>query len=211
MPLEVVTVPVSDVDWGEALLSMRAWDGGRTSTSSSATLSGRSSWRRRLSSVRPALSWLVRPNRRVRLPRVEPLDPLSPPGRRLPGIAEVDPLADYLLVAELHDADHHHGVVVVADRVLVNPEVVAAGGAVELELLAGRIGRPEGDDVRLAAQALAALRPLHHSVVGVDLRGACDVVSRGAAGGADVRGVEMRLDHGASRLFVHRNLVSGRG
>src|ERR687897_1175512 len=137
--------------------------------------------------------------RRVRLPRVEPLDPLGVPGRRLPGVAEVDPLADDLVVAELHDADDHHRLVVVADRVLVDPEVVAAGSSEELELLSGRIGRSEADDVRLAAQALAALRPLHDSVVGIDLRGADDVVSWSAAGGADVRGVEVRLDHGPRR------------
>src|SRR3954447_9544922 len=84
-----------------------------------------------------------------------------------------------------------HRLVVVADRVLVDPEVVAAGGPVQLELLAGRIRRPEGDDVGLAAQALAALRPLHDGVVGVDLRGAVDVVFWSAAGRADVRGVEV--------------------
>jgi hypothetical protein len=103
------------------------------------------------------------------LPRVEPLHPLGAPGGRLPGIGEIDPLADDLVGAELHDADDHHGLVVVADRVLVDPKVVAAGGPVELEL-AGGIGRPEPDDVRLAAQTLAALRSLHHSVVGVGSR-----------------------------------------
>src|SRR5918998_708174 len=87
------------------------------------------------------------PTRRLRLPRVEPLDPLGAPVRRLPRFAEVDPLADDLVVAELHDADDHHRLVVVADRVLVDPEVVAAGGPLELELLAGRIVRPEFDDV----------------------------------------------------------------
>ena len=85
----------------------------------------------------------------------------------------------------------HHRLVVVADRVLVDPEVVAAGGPVELEVLAGRVRRPEPDDVRLATKALAALRPLHDRVVGVDLRGADDV-SGSAAGGADVRGLEKR-------------------
>src|ERR671910_3726828 len=131
------------------------------------------------------------PTRRSSVVGVEPLDPLGPPGRRLPGIAEVDPLADDLLVAELHDADDHHRLVVVANRVLVDPEAVAARSSAELELLSGRIGRPEGDDVRLAAQALAALRPLHDSVVGIDLRGADDVVSWSAAGRAHVRGGEV--------------------
>jgi hypothetical protein len=81
---------------------------------------------------------------------------------------------------------------------------------VELELLAGRIRGPEPDDVRFSAQTLAALRPLHDSVVGVDLRGADDVVSRSAPAGADVRGVEVLLDHGSCRRFVHRNLLPGR-
>src|SRR3954452_4969733 len=147
---------------------------------------------------------LVGRDRRVRLKRVEPLDPLGAPGRRLPAIAEVNPLADDLLIPELHDADDHHRLVVVADRVLVDPEVVAAGGPVELEVLAGWVRRPHRDDVRLAAQALAALWPLDDSVVGVDLRGADDVVCWSAAGGADVRGVEVRLDHGPCSRFGHR-------
>src|SRR5215216_1027176 len=83
-------------------------------------------------------------NLRVRVPRVEPLDPAGAPGRRFPGIAEVDPLADDLVVAELHDADDHDRVVVVADRVLVDPQVGAAGDPADLKVLAGRIGRPEG-------------------------------------------------------------------
>src|SRR5215212_2272881 len=112
------------------------------------------------------------------VPGVEQLDPLRAPGRRLPGVAEVDPLADHLLVAELHDPDGHHGSVVVVDRVLSDPEVVAAGDAVNLELLARRICRPERDDVGLAAHALTALRPLDDSVVGIDLRRAGDVISR---------------------------------
>jgi len=58
------------------------------------------------------------------------LDPLGAPGRRLPGLAEVDPLVDDLLVTELHDPNGHHRSVVVADCVLVDPEVVAAGGPV---------------------------------------------------------------------------------
>src|SRR5829696_6534751 len=134
--------------------------------------------------------------------------PPSAPGGRLPRLAEVDPLADDLLVAELHDADGHHGSVVVADRVLVDPEVMAAADPVQLELLAGRIGRPEGDDVRLAAHALAALWPLQDRVVGVDLRGAGDLVSRSAAGGGDVRGLEVRADHGPCGHFVHRKAPS---
>src|SRR5690242_17918717 len=44
---------------------------------------------------------------------------------------KVDPLADDLLVAELHGADDHHGMVVVEERVLIDPEVVAAGGPVQ--------------------------------------------------------------------------------
>src|SRR5215203_7051375 len=156
----------------------------------------------------PVLSSLVRHDRRVPPPSVEPLDPGGAPGRRLPGLAEVDPLADDLAVAELHDANGHHGLVVVSDRVLVDPEVVAAGGPVQLELLAGRIGRPEPDDVRLAAQALAALRPFHDSVVGVDLRRARDVIAWPAAGGADVRRVEMRLDHGSRGRLIHRKSPS---
>jgi hypothetical protein len=64
---------------------------------------------------------------------------------------------------KLHDAHADHRLVVVADRVLVDPEVVAAAGPVELELLAGRIGRPEPDDVRLAAQAARAAG--HHRVM----------------------------------------------
>jgi hypothetical protein len=39
--------------------------------------------------------------------------------------AEVDPVADDLVVAELCDAVAHHRVVVVADRALVDAEVVA--------------------------------------------------------------------------------------
>ncbi len=42
----------------------------------------------------------------------------------------------------------------------------------KLEALAGRIRGPEPDDVRLAAQTLAALWPLDDRVVGVDLGGA---------------------------------------
>src|SRR5215211_1729017 len=168
---------------------------------------------RRVCTSRPGIPWsapwsIARPgssaNLRVRVPRVEPLDPVGAPGRRFPGIAEVDPLADDLVVAELHDADDHHRLVVVADRVLVDPEVAAAGGPVKLEVLSGRIRGPEPDDVRLAAHALAALRPLQDSVVAVDLRGAGDVVSWSAAGNADVRRVEVRLDHGSGRRFVHR-------
>ena len=37
--------------------------------------------------------------------RLHPLDPLCPPGRRLPRLAVVEPLAGDLAVAELHDAD----------------------------------------------------------------------------------------------------------
>src|SRR5215213_9165015 len=70
----------------------------------------------------------------LRLPGIEQLDPLRARLRRLPGIAEVDPFADDLPVAELHDADDHHRLVVVPDRVLVDPEVVAAGDAAELEV-----------------------------------------------------------------------------
>src|SRR3954469_14089523 len=153
--------------------------------------------------------WVISPRnpspslRLVRIPRVEALDQVRAPGRRLPGIAEVDPLADDLVVAELHDADDHHRLVVVVDRVLVDPEIVAAGGAVELEVLARRIRGPERDDVRLPTHALAALRPLDARVVGVDLRGARDVVSRSAAGDGNVRGVEVRLDQGPCRRFGH--------
>src|SRR3954464_3212096 len=80
-----------------------------------------------------------------------------------------------------------------------------------MELLAGRIGRSEPDDVRLAAQALAALRPLHDSIVGVDLRGADDVISWPAAGGGHVGSVEVRLDHGARCRFVHQKAPSRSG
>src|SRR3954471_8446952 len=118
---------------------------------------------------------------RLRLPGIEPFDPLRAPGRRLPGLAEVDPLAYDFAVAELHDADAHHRLVVVADRVLVDPQVAAAGGAMELELLTGRICRPEPRDACLAAKALSPLRPLHDGVLGIDLRGAADFVSRSAA------------------------------
>src|SRR5215212_2373342 len=140
---------------------------------------------------------------RLRLPGIEPFDPLRAPGRRLPGLAEVDPLAYDLAVAELHDADAHHRLVVVADRVLVDPQVATAGGAKELELLAGRICRPEPRDAGLAAKALSALRPLQDGILGIDLRGAADFVSRSAAGGADVRGVEVRPDHGPRGCLVH--------
>ena len=96
------------------------------------------------------------------------------------------------------------GLVVVADRVLVDPEVVAPRGPVELELLAGGIGRPEGDDVRLAAHALAALWPLQDGIHGVDLRGAGDLVARCATRRADVRGLEVRPDHRSGLGFGHR-------
>src|SRR3954447_26431255 len=78
-----------------------------------------------------------------------------------------------------------------------------------MELLAGRIGRSEPDDVRLAAQALAALRPLHDSILGVDLRGADDVISWPAACGGHVGGVEVRLDHDARRRFIHESSLPG--
>src|SRR5919109_1269761 len=91
-----------------------------------------------------------RADRSVRRSGVEALDPVGAPGRRLPGLAEVDPLADDLVVAELHDADGHHWSVVVADRVLVDPQVVAAGRAVELEVEAGPGRGPEADDVLLS-------------------------------------------------------------
>src|SRR3954447_25393593 len=140
----------------------------------------------------------------LRIARIEALDELGTPRRRLPGIAEVDPLAHDLLIAELHDADDHHRLVVVVDRVLVDPEVVAARGPVQLEALARRIRGPERDDVRLSAHALATLRPLQDRVVGVDLRGARDLVSRSAAGDADVRGVEVRPDQCPCRCLGHR-------
>src|ERR671912_534705 len=82
---------------------------------------------------------------------VHPLDPLRPPGRRLPRFPEVDALADDLAVTELHDPNGHDRPVVVTDGVLVHPQVVAADGPVQLELLARRVGRPKGSDVGLAA------------------------------------------------------------
>src|SRR5215204_3604786 len=132
-----------------------------------------------------------------------PLDPLRPPGRRFPRLPEVDALAKDLAVAELHDPDNHGGPVVVADGVLVDPQVVAADGPVQLELLASRVGGPEGGDVGPAADALAALGPLQHRVLGVDLRGAGNLVAWSAAGGADVGGVEMGLDHRPGGGLVH--------
>src|SRR3954452_13931745 len=129
-------------------------------------------------------------DRRVGRLGVEQLDPLGAPGRRLPALAEVDPLADDLLVAELHDADDHQRLVVVADRVLIDPEVVAAGGAVQLELLPRGIRRSKRDDVRLSAHALAALRPAYDRVVVTDLGCARDLVTGRSTGGADVRRLE---------------------
>src|SRR5918993_1759751 len=120
-----------------------------------------------------------------------PPDPLGPPGRRLPRFPEVDALAYVLAVAELHDPNGHDRPVVVTDGVLVNPQIVAADGPMQLELLARRVGRPEGSDVGLAANPLATLGPLQHGVVGVNLGGTGDVVARSATGRADVGGVEM--------------------
>src|SRR5829696_1383649 len=135
--------------------------------------------------------------------RVHPLHPLCPPGRRLPRLPEVDALADDLAVAELHDTDGHDGPVVVADGVLVDPQVVAANRPVQQELLAGWVGGPEGGDVGLAADALAALGPFQHGVLGVDRGGAVDVVARSAAGRADGGGVEVVLDHRPGGGLIH--------
>ncbi len=101
---------------------------------------------------------------------------------------------------------------VVVDRVFVDPEVVAAGRPVQLEVLPGGVRRPEPDDVLSATQALAALRPLDDGIVGVELRRASDVVSRCATAGADVGRGEVRPDHlGASRVVVrHGGPPSGR-
>src|SRR3712207_2038887 len=135
---------------------------------------------------------------------IEHLDPCGAPRGRVPRLAEVDALAHDLLVPELHDPDGHDGPVVVVDRVLVDPQVVASGDAVHLEALARRIGRPEADDVRPAADALAALRPLDHGVLGVDLGRPGDGVAGSAPGGADVRRVEVRLDQLARPCPGHR-------
>ena len=59
--------------------------------------------------------------------RLHPLDPLCPPGRRLPRLAVVEPLAGDLAVAELHDADGVERVrLVIPDGELVDPQVLAA-------------------------------------------------------------------------------------
>jgi hypothetical protein len=80
---------------------------------------------------------------------------------------------------------------------------VVADDPVHLELLAGWVGGPEGDDVRLAADTLTALGPFQHGVVGVDLRSADDVVARSAAGLGDGGSIEVGLDHPPRHGLVH--------
>src|SRR6266511_355533 len=91
------------------------------------------------------------------------LDPLCPPCRRLPRLAVVDPLADDLAAAELHDAD---GVVrvraVVPDGELIDPKILAADRPMRLDVDVGGVRGPEGDDVGPASNTLLALRELQH-------------------------------------------------
>src|SRR5919199_189904 len=93
------------------------------------------------------------------------LDPLGPPGWRFPRLPEIDPLADDLAVAELHDAHDVVGrLAVVGDGVLVDPQVLPANGPMHLEAESGGIGGAEGEDVRLAPDAFPALGELQHGV-----------------------------------------------
>jgi hypothetical protein len=67
-------------------------------------------------------------------------------------------LADDLAAAELHDVDDVERVgAVIPDGELVDPEVLAAGGPMQFDADPGGVGRPEGNDVGLAADALLAL------------------------------------------------------
>src|SRR5215207_5522518 len=134
---------------------------------------------------------------------IHTLDPLRSPGGWVPRVPEVDALADDLVVLELHDPYGPHWLAVVSDRVLVHPQVLPPDRAMQLELLTGWIGGSERDDVGLAPDALAALRPFEHGVVGVDLRGAGDVVARAPAGCADAGRGEVVLDHLPRAGLVH--------
>src|SRR5918994_3766653 len=72
-----------------------------------------------------------------------------------------------------------------------------------LEVVAGGVGRPHGDDVGLAAYALAAMGELQHGVVGVDLRSADDVVALFTLTGgmpADLSAVKRRIADAKSEL-----------
>src|SRR3954463_11729728 len=104
------------------------------------------------------------------------LAPPGPPRGRIPRFPEVDPLADDLVVAELHDAHYAERLLaVVVNGVLVHPQVQASGHPMDLEGDASGVRGPERDDVCLAPDALLALRELEHGVVRVDLTGTDDV------------------------------------
>jgi hypothetical protein len=57
---------------------------------------------------------------------LSPLDPLSPPGRGIERTREVLCLAGNLAIAELHDANRVDWPLIVADHVLIDPQVAAS-------------------------------------------------------------------------------------
>ena len=104
-----------------------------------------------------------------------------------------------LAVAELHDADGKCGLPLVEDGVFGDPEIGAAEHAPDFEAgwLAG-VMTAQGLEIGAAEDALAGLRIVADSVVGVD-----GMLGVGVAGG---RGLPVRVEGFADLVVVHRLL-----
>ncbi len=127
---------------------------------------------------------------------LHPLDPLSPPGRRLERIREVLRLAGNLAIAELHDADRVDWPPIVADHVLGDPQVAASEHTPDGEAQLRRVVPAQGLDVAPAADPLARLWVLNHDVIVVDLVFCIQVTRRG--------GRPVLVQGCSNRLILHR-------
>jgi len=122
------------------------------------------------------------------------------PGRtvfgRIERFSEIVSLAYDLPVTELHDEDGlRRSSAVIANRALRDPDIAAADGAADVEGDLERRPLVNGHDVSLAANSLAALRPLDDRVVCEDL-GRRDLI---LARDREVIGDELsdrRINHG---------------
>jgi hypothetical protein len=99
---------------------------------------------------------------------VDRFNPLRSTWPGFEGFTEILCFAKHLSIPEFHDADSVERLPIITDDVFGNPKVAAPNHAPDGEVLVGKQPprRPDGEP---AADALAGLGILQHSVVMVDL------------------------------------------